>query len=81
MTHVFMKPLLIPLLGFLFLISCTRNYKERYTKIAEGESVNPKMNERYGILEQKIVVLIDNKTNEVIYYDVWDERIVYKRKL
>lgn len=75
-----MRNYLILLLSILF-ISCTNNSSDRYIKVAEGEGVNPKYNKKFDVLEQKVVVLIDNKTSEVIYYDVWEEKIISKRSL
>lgn len=68
------------MLSILF-ISCANNSSGRYIKLAEGEGVEPKFHKKYGVLEQKVVVLIDNKTSEIIYYDVWGEKIISKRSL
>jgi hypothetical protein len=61
----------------LIFISCSKKQcGDRYIKISESSKIEPKFNEKYGVLSQEVVVLIDCVTNEFIYFDVWNEKII-----
>lgn len=65
---------------FLLLVICFscghKQCGDRYIKISESQGVNPEFKKKYGVLEQKIVVILDSENDELIYYDLWAEKII-----
>ena len=72
-----MKKASLPLIVTIFFMACANNHpSNRYIKVAEASKLRPEFNKKYGVLDTQIIVMIDCEKNDLIYYDVWNEKIM-----
>ncbi len=76
-----MKPIVIAAITLLFASCGSNEHTIRYIKVAESSGIEPKFSEKYQTMKNEIIVLLDSKTNEFIYYSVWDEKVINRVKL